>query len=30
MKKRREHVVPLPTQASALLNELQSYKINQF
>lgn len=28
MKKRREHVVPLPTQAITLLNELNSYKTN--
>lgn len=28
MKKRREHVVPLPTQAVALLDELKSYKTN--
>lgn len=28
MKKRREHVIPLPTQAIALLNELKSYQIN--
>ena len=26
MKKRREHVVPLPTQAIAILNELKSYE----
>lgn len=28
MKKRREHLVPLPTQAIALLKELKSYKTN--
>lgn len=28
MKKRREHVIPLPTQAILLLNELMSYQTN--
>lgn len=28
MKKRREHIVPLPTQAIAILNELKSYETN--
>jgi len=28
MKKRREHLVPLPTQATTLLKELQSYETN--
>ncbi len=28
MKKRREHVVPLPRQAIAILNELKTYETN--
>ena len=28
MKKRREHIVPLPKQAIAMLNELKTYETN--